>query len=77
MLKIKLAECEIIKNITGEEPLLLLDDVLSELDETRRKYFTQNIKDRQVIITCTDRSFAEDSEGSYFLVSDGRAEQIF
>lgn len=77
VLKIKLAECEIIKNITGEEPLLLLDDVLSELDETRRRYFTQNIKDRQVVITCTDKSFAEDSEGSYFYVSEGKAEQIF
>lgn len=77
VLKIKLSECEIIKSITGEEPVLLLDDVLSELDEVRRKYFTENIKGRQVIITCTDREFAEDGSGSYFYVEDGRAEQIF
>jgi len=77
VLKIKLAECEIIKSITGEEPILLLDDVLSELDENRRNYFISNIKDRQVIITCTDRNFADDAKGSYFRVNEGKAEQIF
>ena len=77
VLKIKLAECEIIKNITGEEPLLLLDDVLSELDENRRKYFMENITGRQVIITCTDKEFAHDGKGSYFYVKEGNAEQIF
>ena len=77
VLKIKLAECEIIKEITGEEPLLLLDDILSELDETRRKYFTENIVGRQVIITCTDKEFAYDGKGSYFSIKDGKATQIF
>jgi len=77
VLKIKLSECEIIKEITGEEPLLLLDDVLSELDENRRRYFTENINGRQVIITCTDRSFADDSKGSYFYVENGKIKQIF
>ncbi len=77
VLKIKLSECEIIKSITGEEPLLLLDDVLSELDEMRRKYFTENIKGRQVIITCTDKDFAYDGKGSYFKVEGGKTEQIF
>ena len=77
VLKIKLAECEIIKEITGEEPLLLLDDILSELDETRRKYFTENIVGRQVIITCTDKEFAYDGKGSYFSIEDGKATQIF
>jgi DNA replication and repair protein RecF len=77
VLKIKLAECEIIKNITGQEPVLLLDDVLSELDEKRREYFTQSIEGRQVIITCTDRGFSDDGRGSYFKVEDGKAKQIF
>ena len=57
--------------------MLLLDDVLSELDEKRREYFTHNIEGRQVIITCTDRSFTDDGKGSYFKVENGRAEQIF
>ena len=77
VLKIKLAECEIIKNITGEEPVLLLDDVLSELDEKRRNYFTQNIEGRQVIITCTDRNFAESAKGRFFYVEEGKVKQIF
>ena len=75
VLKIKLCECEIIKSITGEEPILLLDDVLSELDEKRRKYFIDNIEGRQVIITCTDRSFAEDEKASYFYVKEGLVEK--
>jgi DNA replication and repair protein RecF len=75
VLKIKLAECEIIKDITGEEPILLLDDVLSELDEQRRKYFINNIEGRQVIITCTDRNFAEDENASYFYVKEGKVEE--
>lgn len=77
VLKIKLAECQIIKSITGEEPVLLLDDVLSELDEIRREYFTHNIEGRQVIITCTDRNLSDDGKGSYFYVEGGKAEQIF
>jgi len=72
VLKIKLAECEIIKNITGEEPVLLLDDVLSELDENRRNYFTQNIEGRQVIITCTDRNFADTINANYCYVEKGK-----
>lgn len=61
VLKMKLSECEIIKEKTGENPILLLDDILSELDEERRKFFLENIKDKQVIITCTDREdFFED-----------------
>lgn len=77
VLKIKLSECEIIKEKTGEEPVLLLDDVLSELDENRRRYFTQNISGRQVIITCTDRDFTDDGKGKYFYIENGGAEQIF
>ena len=71
VLKIKLAECEIIKAVTGEEPLLLLDDVLSELDIKRREFFTSNIKERQVIITCTDKSLAGEKDGEFYLVDGG------
>lgn len=54
-LAIKMAEVELIKDDTGETPVLLLDDVLSELDESRRGYVLNNIENMQVIITCTDR----------------------
>ena len=72
VLKLKLSECEIIKEKTGEMPPILLDDILSELDENRRKNFIENIKDNQVIITCTDKEFLKDMEGFYFRVHEGK-----
>lgn len=52
-LSIKLSEIELIKEETLHEPILLLDDVLSELDESRQVYLLENIKNVQTIITCT------------------------
>ena len=50
-LAIKLAEGEMIKKECGEYPVFLLDDVLSELDNARRAYLIEEIKDKQVIMT--------------------------
>lgn len=55
MLTLKKAELEVVKDEIGENPILLLDDFMSELDEKRRVNFLKNIKDTQVIITCTDK----------------------
>lgn len=52
-LSIKLAEIKLIEEETSYEPILLLDDVLSELDESRQFYLLENIKNVQTIITCT------------------------
>ena len=52
-LSMKLAELEIFKAENGETPVLLLDDVLSELDSVRQKRFLQKIKGLQIILTCT------------------------
>lgn len=52
-LSLKLAEIELVKKITGDHPVLLLDDVLSELDSNRQNYLLNNIGDIQTIITCT------------------------
>lgn len=52
-LSLKLSEIELIKKSGEEKPILLLDDVLSELDEIRQSYLINNIKDIQTIITCT------------------------
>jgi DNA replication and repair protein RecF len=57
VLSIKLAEIDIMKEETGESPVLLLDDVLSELDSSRQEYLFENIESIQTFITCTDRSF--------------------
>lgn len=58
-LALKLAELTILKEDTKEMPVLLLDDVFSELDANRRACLLQNIEDAQVFITCTDKSFIE------------------
>lgn len=52
-LSLKMAEIEIVERIAGEKPILLLDDVLSELDRNRQNYLLENIKGIQTIITCT------------------------
>lgn len=52
-LSLKLAEISIVESISGKKPLLLLDDVLSELDSQRQEYLLQSIHDIQTIITCT------------------------
>lgn len=52
-LSLKLSEIEIVKKITKDSPILLLDDVLSELDSNRQNYLLNSIGDIQTIITCT------------------------
>lgn len=54
-LTLKLAECALIEEITGEQPIILLDDVLSELDKNRREYFLSGTHKGQIFITCCDR----------------------
>ncbi len=52
-LSLKLSEIELVKKITKDNPVLLLDDVLSELDSNRQNYLLNTIGDIQTIITCT------------------------
>ena len=52
-LSLKLAEIEIVKKSIHNTPILLLDDVLSELDSNRQNYLLNSISDIQTIITCT------------------------
>ena len=49
----KLSEIELVKKIAKDTPVLLLDDVLSELDNNRQNYLLNSIGDIQTIITCT------------------------
>lgn len=61
VLSLKLGELEIIKEKTGYSPILLLDDVLAELDETRQNYLLKSIEDGvQTIITSVDTLLFED-----------------
>lgn len=52
-LSLKLAEIELVKRLIKDNPILLLDDVMSELDANRRDALLDSIKDIQTIITCT------------------------
>ena len=52
-LALKMSEIELVKQVTGDTPVLLLDDVLSELDKHRQNYLLDSIHDIQTIITCT------------------------
>ena len=52
-LSLKLAQIQLMREVMKESPILLLDDVLSELDSNRKTYLLESIKDTQTIITCT------------------------
>lgn len=52
-LSLKLSEIELVKKIIRDTPILLLDDVLSELDKNRQNYLLDSIHDIQTVITCT------------------------
>ena len=52
-LSLKLAEIKLVKELIGDNPILLLDDVMSELDSSRRDSLLSSINDIQTIITCT------------------------
>lgn len=52
-LSLKLSEIEIVKKTVHDTPVLLLDDVLSELDSNRQNYLLNSIRDVQTLITCT------------------------
>lgn len=74
VLTIKFASLKIIKQITGEYPVLLLDDVLSELDFGRKSYILKSINNIQTIITCTgieDLTRYLDEHSKIFIVKDG------
>ena len=52
-LSLKLSEIELVKKAIHETPVLLLDDVLSELDSNRQNYLLNSIHDTQTLISCT------------------------
>ena len=54
-LSLKLSEIELMREDTGEAPVLMLDDVMSELDPERRRQLVKRLSGVQTIITCTDR----------------------
>ncbi len=72
ILSLKLSELNIVKEEIGEEPILLLDDFMSELDKKRIKNFLDKIENTQVIITCTDKIDIENKKILIYNVKDGK-----
>lgn len=71
-LALKLAGAEVIKEISGEYPICLLDDVMSELDENRQNYILNHIRNWQSFITCCDTSNIKNlKEGKIIKIKDG------
>lgn len=54
VLALKLGEAQLLRRVTGENPVMLLDDVMSELDNRRQDYILNQVKNQQVFITCCD-----------------------
>lgn len=73
VLALKLAECSILEQRSGEAPIVLLDDVMSELDEHRRSYLLSRLVGRQIIITCCDSgAFEGQINGKLFEIKSGK-----
>lgn len=75
-ISLKLAESKTLKDITGEQPVAILDDVMSELDPDRQAFILNHIKDWQVFITCCDPTNVKPlKEGKVFTVVGGKIKE--
>lgn len=73
VLSLKLAEARLHREITGENPIVLLDDVLSELDNSRQDYLLNKTENYQVFITCCEESNKEQlKNGRIFKIDRGK-----
>lgn len=82
-LSLKLSELQIVRDCVASYPILLLDDVFSELDVNRRVSLISGMVDAQIFITCTDRSYIEKEldallsstvKSNFYHVKDGNVE---
>lgn len=72
-LAIKLAEAKVIEKNVGECPVILLDDVMSELDPSRQDFILNHIKGMQSFLTCCDDSNVKNLiAGKKFIINNGR-----
>ena len=76
IISLKLAEAEVIYEEIGERPVILLDDFMSELDKKRIQGLFENIKENQVIITCTDSFKINNSKYKLFKVTNATIDCI-
>lgn len=76
IISLKLAEANVIYDEIGERPVILLDDFMSELDKKRIQGLFENIKENQVIITCTDSFKIDNSKYKLYKVTNANIECI-
>lgn len=75
---LKLAAAYIFYNLKNEMPIILLDDILSELDTSRQQFVLNNIRNMQVFITCCDRQDIEQSEDCLTIsIEDGKINKVY
>lgn len=76
-LSLKLAEGDMVQEIAGSRPVILLDDVMSELDASRRRYILNHIGENQVFITCCDKNdFSPASVARAFEIQAGAIRSV-
>jgi DNA replication and repair protein RecF len=71
VLSLKLAEAAGIQAVTGDHPVMLLDDVLSELDDARQEYLLTRMKNKQSIVTACDAGLFDKTDGKIYLMENG------
>lgn len=76
IISLKLAEANVIYDEIGERPVILLDDFMSELDKKRIQGLFENIKENQVIITCTDSFKINNTKYKLYKVKNAKIECI-
>ena len=76
-LVMKLSQAEILKDEIGEAPVILLDDVLSELDESRQAFIMNNIDNMQVFVSCCNPSdILKYKSGNVYFIENGSVKDI-
>lgn len=78
VLTLKISEMELLKELLGECPVLLLDDVFSELDRMRQEYIYESLGDLQTFITTTEKIYNKNADAmnrKIFLVNNGIVKQ--
>lgn len=73
VLSLKLSEADLIRDLYKTKPLLLLDDVFSEIDSKRSRYLLHSLKDLQTFITTTEADeFLKSVDANFYRVSQGK-----
>lgn len=75
VLSLKLAEAAVACDVLGEHPVMLLDDVLSELDDSRQAYLLTRIEDKQTFVTTCDSAAFARTNGKLVFVQGGKTSE--